>query len=210
MFYDAVKNNHGLPHDPFKALIAPRPIGWISSLDADGVVNLAPYSFFNGMASNPHYVCFGSQGRKDSQSNIETTGEFVCNLAVWDLRDQMNATSASVPASIDEMKIAGLTPAPCQFVKPLRVAESPAAFECVHFQTVELEGDDGGPHDYAIVIGKVLGVHINDNYITEDGLFDTAKAMPIARGGYHDYSVVNKENSFSMTRPDLTAETFAE
>jgi flavin reductase (DIM6/NTAB) family NADH-FMN oxidoreductase RutF len=210
MFYDAVKNDHGLPHDPFKALIAPRPIGWISTLSEDGVINLAPYSFFNGMASNPHYVCFGSGGVKDSLANIEATGEFVCNLAVWNLREQMNATSASVAADTDEMKLAGLTPAPCTIVKPPRVAESPAAFECVHFRTVPLDGSDGKPHEYAIVIGKIVGIHIDEDFITNDGLFDTAKAMPIARGGYHEYSVVTEDSLFSMTRPDLTEKSFAE
>ncbi len=210
MFYDAVKNNHGLAHDPFKALIAPRPIGWISSLSADGNVNLAPYSFFNGMATNPHYVCFGSGGVKDSLANIEATGEFVCNLATWNLREQMNTTSASVDADVDEMKLAGLTPAPSTLVKPPRVADSPAAFECTHFRTVALDGFDGEEHEYSIVIGKVVGIHINEEFITDEGLFDTAKAMPIARGGYHEYSVVTSDTLFSMTRPDLTADSFAE
>ena len=209
MFYDAIQNNHVLPHDPFKALIAPRPIGWISSVSKAGVVNLAPYSFFNGMATNPHYVCFGSAGVKDSMANIEETGEFVCNLATWELRDAMNASSEGVAADVDEMKLAGLTPAASEMIAPPRVAESPAAFECVHFKTVALDGIDA-PHEYAIIIGKVVGVHINEDYITKDGLFDTAKAMPIARGGYHEYAVVTPETIFSMTRPDLTAKSFAE
>ena len=210
MFYDAIKNDHGLPHDPFKALVAPRPIGWISTVSEDGVVNLAPYSFFNAMASNPHYVCFGSAGMKDSWRNIEATGEFVCNLATWELRDQMNTTSAHVPQSVDELELAGLSAKPCTMVKPPMVAESPAVFECVHFKTVALDGLDGNAHEYAIIIGKVVGIHIRDEYITPEGLFDTAKAMPIARGGYHDYSVVREDTTFSMTRPGMTEAQFAE
>ncbi len=210
MFYDAIKNDHGLPHDPFKALVAPRPIGWISTVSEDGIVNLAPYSFFNAMASNPHYVCFGSAGMKDSWRNIEATGEFVCNLATWELRDQMNTTSAHVPHSVDELELSGLTAKPCTLVKPPMVAESPAVFECVHFKTVGLDGLDGAAHEYAIIIGKVLGIHIRDEYITPEGLFDTAKAMPIARGGYHDYSVVREDTTFSMTRPGMTEAQFAE
>ncbi|MEM8690102.1 MAG: flavin reductase family protein [Pseudomonadota bacterium] len=210
MFYDAIKNDHGLPHDPFKALVAPRPIGWISTVSEDGIVNLAPYSFFNAMASNPHYVCFGSAGMKDSWRNIEATGEFVCNLSTWELRDQMNTTSAHVPRGVDELELAGLTAKPCTMVKPPMVAESPAVFECVHFKTVELDGLDGNAHEYAIIIGKVVGIHIRDEYITPEGLFDTAKAMPIARGGYHDYSVVREDTTFSMTRPGMTEAQFAE
>lgn len=210
MFYDAIKNDHGLPHDPFKALVAPRPIGWITTVSTDAVINLAPYSFFNAMASNPHYVCFGSAGMKDSWANIEETGEFVCNLSTWELREQMNTTSAHVPRTVDEMQLAGLTPAACRMVKPPHVEESPAVFECKHYQTIPLDGLDGKPHEYAIIVGKVVGIHIKDDYITEDGLFDTAKAMPIARGGYHDYSVVREDNTFSMTRPGMTEAQFAE
>ncbi len=210
MYYDAIKNDHGLPHDPFKALVAPRPIGWISTVNDEGKINLAPYSFFNAMASNPHYVCFGSAGMKDSWRNIEANGEFVCNLATWDLREQMNTTSADVAYGVDELKLAGLTAAPCKMVKPPMVAESPAVFECTHFQTVPLEDADGGTHAYAMIVGKVVGIHIRDDFITDQGLFDTAKAMPIARGGYHDYSVVREDNTFSMTRPGMTEAKFAE
>lgn len=202
MFYDAIKNDHGLPHDPFKALVAPRPIGWITTISKQGIVNLAPYSFFNAMASDPHYVCFGSGGMKDSWRNIEETGEFVCNLATWDLREQMNTTSAAVSCDVNEMELAGLSAAPCEIVKPPRVAKSPAVFECTHFKTVKLDSFDGEDHEYAIIVGKVVGIHVADEFIDENGLFDTAKAMPIARGGYHNYSVVRADNSFSMTRPD--------
>lgn len=203
MFYDALTNDHGLPHDPFKALVVPRPIGWISSLSPDGVINLAPYSFFNAMATDPHYVLFGSGGRKDSLENIEATGEFVCNLATWDLRDAMNRSAAPVRGDVDEMALAGLTPAPCERVKAPRVKEAPAALECVYDRTITLEGADGGAHSYAIVLGRVVGVHIDEAYI-RNGLVDTAAMQPIARCGYHDYAVVTE--LFQMRRPDVDAE----
>ncbi|QPC41292.1 flavin reductase family protein [Kaustia mangrovi] len=205
MFYDALKNDHGLPHDPFKALVVPRPIGWISSLAPDGTVNLAPYSFFNAMATDPHYVLFGSGGRKDSQRNIEETGEFVCNLATWDLREEMNRSSAAVRPDVDEIALAGLTPAPCARVRPPRVKEAPAALECVYDRTITLEGAEGpdGHHPYAIVLGKVVGIHIDDSYI-RNGLVDTAAMKPIARCGYMDYAVVTE--LFQMRRPDVDGE----
>lgn len=197
MFYDAIENAHGLKHDPFKALVAPRPIGWISTVDANGVVNLAPYSFFNAISDNPHYVMFSSRTRKDSQRNAEETGEFVCSLATWKLRDQMNKTSAGVGPEVDEMALAGLTPAPSKLVKPPRVAESPVAFECKYFQSVELPPDTGRGM-YTMVIGRVVGIHIDDDAI-KDGMVDTGKLRPIARLGYMDYSVV--DNTFTLQRP---------
>lgn len=197
MFYDAIENAHGLKHDPFKALVAPRPIGWISTVDEDGVVNLAPYSFFNAVSDNPHYVMFSSLNRKDSQRNAEETGEFVCSLATWDLRDQMNRTSAGVGPEVDEMVLAGLTPAPSKLVKPPRVAESPVAFECRYFQSVELPPDTGRGL-YTMVIGRVVGIHIDDAAI-KDGMVDTGMMRPIARLGYMDYSVV--DNTFTLQRP---------
>ncbi|GAB4232549.1 MAG: flavin reductase family protein [Methyloligellaceae bacterium] len=198
MFYDAVKNEHGLKHDPFKALVTPRPIGWISTLDGNGVVNLAPYSFFNAISDNPHYVMFSSLGRKDSQRNAEETGEFVCSLATYDLRDQMNATSAAVPPDVDEFALAGLTPAPSRKVRPPRVAESPVAFECTYFQTLELPQDDPSRDAYNVIIGRVVGIHIDDAMI-DDGRVDVARMRPIARLGYMDYTVVDKV--FSLQRP---------
>ncbi|HYT06300.1 MAG TPA: flavin reductase family protein [Rugosimonospora sp.] len=138
MFYATDVNDHGLPHDPFKAIVAPRPIGWISSISADGDVNLAPYSYFNGVSSRPPVVCFSSEGRKDSVTFIEETGEFVCNLATWDLRLAMNLTSAPFLRGVDELRAAGLTPAPCRLVRPPRVAEAPCAMECRVLQTVSL------------------------------------------------------------------------
>ena len=197
MFYETDDNGHGLKHDPFKALVAPRPIGWISSLSADGIVNLAPYSFFNGVSDRPPFVMFSSSGRKDSLVNIEATGEFVCSLATYELKDQMNATSAAVGPEVDEMALAGLTPAPCKLVKPPHVAESPVALECRHFKTIPLPGKDDG-EGYIIIIGQVVGIHIDEAVIV-DGKVDVTRLRPIARLGYMDYSVVDAV--FSMQRP---------
>ncbi len=202
MFYE-VEKGHGLPYDPFKALVAPRPIGWISSLTPDGSANLAPYSFFNAFAERPHYVAYGSGearrgGRKDSLTNIEATGEFVVNLATWDLREQMNASSANVPLGVDEFELAGLTKAACRLVKAPRVAESPVALECRYLQTVPLPADDGSVEDH-LVIGRVIGIHIDDRVI-EDGRVNTAAMRPIARLGYSEYAVVTE--AFRMRRPD--------
>jgi flavin reductase (DIM6/NTAB) family NADH-FMN oxidoreductase RutF len=198
VFYETDENGHGLKHDPFKALVAPRPIGWISSLSADGIVNLAPYSFFNAISDVPPFVMFSSAGRKDSLTNIEATGEFVCSLATYDLKDQMNATSAAVGPEVNEMELAGLTPAPCKLVKPPRVAESPVAFECKHFKTIHLPGKGGG-EGYIVIIGHVVGVHLDEAVIIE-GKVDITKIRPIARLGYMDYAVV--DDVFSMDRPD--------
>jgi flavin reductase (DIM6/NTAB) family NADH-FMN oxidoreductase RutF len=148
MFYTTDGKKHGLPHDPFKAIIAPRPIGWIASMSARGEINLAPYSYFNGVSSRPPVVCFSSEGRKDSVSFIEETREFVCSLATWDLRLAMNATSAALPRGVNEMLAAGLTPAPSRLVRPPRIAESPCALECRVVQIVslaDLAGNDIGP-----------------------------------------------------------------
>lgn len=198
MFYDAVANTHGLEWDPFKALVSPRPIGWISTLDQNGVVNLAPYSFFNAVSTDPHFVMFSSGGRKDSQRNAEESGEFVCSLATYDLRDAMNRTSKHVGPEVDEMVLAGLSPAPSNVVAPPRVAESPVAFECKYWRTVDLPGPDGGPGTHAIVLGQVVGVHIDDRAIV-DGKVDVTKLKPIARLGYGDYAVIDEV--FELPRP---------
>jgi flavin reductase (DIM6/NTAB) family NADH-FMN oxidoreductase RutF len=198
MFYTTEKNDHGLPHDPFKAIVAPRPIGWVTTMSAAGAVNLAPYSYFNGVHSKPPLVMFASESRKDSLTFVEETKEFVCNLATWGLREQMNQTSAPYPRGVDEMRAAGLTPAPCRLVKPPRVAEAPCALECRYLQTVPLNDVNGRKLDGFVVIGQVVGVHIDERFI-RNGLLDTAAMKPIARGGYHDYSVVTE--SFTMRRP---------
>jgi flavin reductase (DIM6/NTAB) family NADH-FMN oxidoreductase RutF len=165
MFYEPAKRNHGLPHDPFKAIVAPRPIGWISSIGKSGNVNLAPYSFFNGVATFPPMVMFSSEGLKDSVANISETMEFVCNLATWDLRDAMNRTSESVARDVNEFELAGLTPALSNLVKPPRVAESPCALECKATDIVRMKGPDGSPRDNYVVFGEVVGIHIDERYI---------------------------------------------
>jgi flavin reductase (DIM6/NTAB) family NADH-FMN oxidoreductase RutF len=199
MFYDTRTGERPLKHDPFKAIVAPRPIGWITSISAKGDINLAPYSYFNGVLSRPNLVMFSSEGFKDSVSNVRETGEFVCNLATWDLREAMNATSAPLPRGVNEMERAGLTAAPSRLVKPPRVAEAPCALECKLIQIVPLHDVDGTPLDGHLVIGQVVGVHIDDRFI-RDGRLDTAAMKPIARCGYLDeYAVV--ERMFAMTRP---------
>jgi flavin reductase (DIM6/NTAB) family NADH-FMN oxidoreductase RutF len=197
-FYDP-REGHGLPHDPFKAILAPRPIGWISSMDAAGNVNLAPYSFFNGFNSNPPIVGFSSEGRKDSVSNIEQTGEFVCNLATRELAEAMNRTSAPAPRGVNEMTLAGLEAAPSTRVRPPRVAKSPAALECRLLQIVALHDLEGAAVGAYLVLGQVIGVHIDRAYL-KYGLFDTAAAQPIARCGYRgDYAELGR--MFEMIRP---------
>ncbi|ARQ01248.1 flavin reductase family protein [Pseudorhodoplanes sinuspersici] len=198
MFYDARKNDHGLPHDPVKAIIAPRPIGWITSMSAKGEINLAPYSFFNGVSSRPSVVMFSSEGRKDSLAFIIETKEFVCNLATWDLRDAMNKTSAPMARGVNEMEQAGLAAAPSRLVKPPRVAASPCALECQLLQIVPINDIEGRPLDCHVVFGQVVGVHIDDKFI-KNGLLDTAAMKPIARCGYHNYAVV--ESEFRLVRP---------
>jgi flavin reductase (DIM6/NTAB) family NADH-FMN oxidoreductase RutF len=202
MFYEA-DQPHGLPHNPFKSLVVPRPIGWISTLSRERVVNLAPFSFFNAVADAPPIVvvaCNGSHsdgGPKDTLVNIHDTGEFVCNIVSWELREAMNLTSAPVGRGVDEMRLAGLKPAPSRLVRPPRVAAAPAHLECVHLQTVELPTTRIGETNHT-VFGRVVGIHIDD-VILRDGLVDIGRLLPVARLGYHDYAVVRE--SFTMKRP---------
>jgi flavin reductase (DIM6/NTAB) family NADH-FMN oxidoreductase RutF len=198
MFYDAIKNDHGLRNDPFKAIVAPRPIGWITSMSAKGEINLAPYSYFNAVSNRPNVVMFSSEGRKDSVAFVEETHEFVCSLTTWDLRDEMNATSAPLERGINEMERAGLKAAPSRLVKPPRVADSPCALECKLLKIVGLDDIEGNRTDRYIVFGQVVGMHIDDRFII-DGRLDTAAMKPIARCGYDQYAVV--ESLFSMRRP---------
>ncbi|MET0430615.1 MAG: flavin reductase family protein [Microvirga sp.] len=200
MFYAPGSSGHGLAHDPFKAIVTPRPIGWITAMSAKGEINLSPYSFFNAVSDNPHMVAFSSGGRKDAVTFIEETKEFVCNLATFDLRDQMNATSAVLPRGENEMIHAGLTPAPSRIVAPPRVSEAPAALECRWLQTVPLVPLEGSDPVYWLVIGQVVGIHVDDRYIV-DGLVDTAAMRPIARAGYRDYFVSTPETKFALRRP---------
>lgn len=198
MFYEPAAG-HPLPRDPFKAIVAPRPVGWISAVDAQGRVNLAPYSFFNAISTDPHMVMFSSEGEKDALAFARETGEFVCSLATFDLREAMNATSAPLPRGESEFAHAGLTPAPSRIVKAPRVAESPVALECKLVQIVPLTGLSGRT-SYYMAIGEVVGVHIDERFLV-DGMLDTAAMRPIARAGYFDYFVATPESKFSIRRP---------
>jgi flavin reductase (DIM6/NTAB) family NADH-FMN oxidoreductase RutF len=202
--YDTRANDHGLSHDPFKALVSPRPIGWISTISEQGIRNLAPYSFFNAVSDRPPMVMFSSAGRKDSLKNIEATGEFVCSFVSNALCEAMNMSSAPVQPGVDEFQLAGLTPAASVHVKPPRVAESPAALECRLWKIDPLPTPPGksGPA-YWLVFGEVIGVYIDDRYLT-DGRFDVAAAEPLARLGYMDYAVVNRQSLFSLNRPRVS------
>jgi len=197
MFYEAAKG-HGLPHDPLKAIVAPRPIGWISSRSAEGALNLAPYSFFNALSSKPMLVWFSSEGEKDSVTFIRQTGEFVANLVTLDLADKMNATSVDAPRGTSEFGYAGLTPAPSRLVAAPRVAEAHAALECRVTEIRRPTLLDGSEAGVTVVTGQVIGVHIDDACLI-DGLFDSAKAQNLARLGYMDYAAV--ERVFRMRRP---------
>ncbi len=195
MFYEPSKG-HGLPHDPFKAIVAPRPIGWISSIGHDGSLNLAPYSFFNAFSSN--LVWFSSDGEKDSATFSIETGEFVANLVGRDLAGKMNRTSVNAPRGTSEFGYAGLETVPSQMIRPPRVAGVPAALECKVteiFRPKLLDGSDAG---VVVVAGEVVGVFIDDAYLT-DGLFDIVKAGNVSRLGYMDYSAITE--TFSMRRP---------
>jgi len=189
-----------LPYNPLKAIIAPRPIGWISTQDKNGVANLAPYSYFNAVSSNPGVLMFSSEGLKDSAKNAIDSGEFVFSLATVELQNQMNVSSEGVAPGIDEYNLCGLEPAQCVHVSAPRVAASPASLECKTIQSPTLLGLDGKPIDIHVVYGQVVGVHINDDYLTDSGLFDTTKAQPLARCGYRDFSSVT--SVFELVRPD--------
>lgn len=188
MYYETSTNNHGLPHDPLKAIVAPRPIGWISSLDENGVPNLAPYSFFNLLSTNPTIVGFSSGTKKDSQTNIELTKDFVCNFASVDLIDKVNTSSKNVAPSVDEFELAGLTQAESKLIKAPRVAEARAHLECEYLQTIELPNDGAGM-TWSLILGRVVAVHIDDIYI-KDGLVDTLAMAPLTRMGYMDYGIL--------------------
>lgn len=206
MFYEP-KDGHGLAKNPFNSLVVPRPIGWISTVDKAGHVNLAPYSFFNGVAYNPPTVMFSSgrgrmepDGLKDSLRNVLETGEFVHNFSTWDTRDAMNLSSGDYDKDVDELAMAKLTPLPSKLVKPPRVAESPIHFECKVVQTVDLPNTHG-KDAYTVVFGEVVGIHIADDLIMDNGQIDIGKLHPIARMGYQDYTEVTAETVFTLERP---------
>lgn len=200
MFYRPGLDPHGLAHNPFKALVAPRPIGWISTLDPDGRVNLAPYSFFNAIADSPPLVLFSSAGHKagigggkDSAANARATGEFVCNIVPYALKDAMNVSSGVYPPDADEFELAGLARAPCRVVAPPRVAAAPAALECRLWKAIDLPGEAN-----ILVIGEVVGVHIDESVVV-DGKVDVTRYQPVARLGYRDYAAVSEV--FELVRP---------
>ncbi|MCS0615136.1 flavin reductase family protein [Massilia kyonggiensis] len=199
-FYEP-RAGHGLPHDPFNAIVGPRPIGWISTRSRAGVLNLAPYSFFNAFNYTPPIVGFASIGYKDTVRNVEETGQFCWNLATRALADRMNATCAMVPPDVDEFALAGLTPAASRLVDVPRVLEAPVSFECKLTQLIRLQGADGEPAPSWLVLGEVVGVHI-DRTLLRDGVYDTAHAGHILRGGGPaDYFEVGPEQLFRMFRP---------
>ncbi|MET0377612.1 MAG: flavin reductase family protein [Spongiibacteraceae bacterium] len=190
-FYEPA-NGHGLAHDPFKAIVGPRPIGWISTVDLQGRVNLAPYSFFNAMSSFPPILCFSSERASDTLANARDTGEFVYNFAPAALARIISDTSTPVPRGVSEMEMAGLEAAPCHIVKAPRVAASPASMECKVLKIERLVGLDGKESLATLIIGQVVGVHIDKTYL-KDGRFDTAAAQPLMRCGYlSDYAVINE------------------
>jgi flavin reductase (DIM6/NTAB) family NADH-FMN oxidoreductase RutF len=195
MYFETGRQDHGLPYNPFKACVVPRPIGWISSLSRDGVVNLAPFSQFQNLSYDPPFVMFAAGGRrglgrqKDTVINVQATGEFVYNMATYSLRQQVARTSEPVPPEIDEFEYAGLEKAPSRLVRPPRVAASPIQFECRYYGTLDLPGTQNTAQ-HSIVIGQVLAVHINDECITADGRVDLLKIRPLARLGYVDYTSV--------------------
>ena len=205
MFYEPLKESHGLNHDPFKSCVVPRPIGWISTISKDGIHNLAPYSQFQNLTFDPPYVMFSAnqntQGmRKDTVVNIEATGEFVHNMATYDLREAVNKSAQEVPPDEDEFEISGVTKISSRLVKAARVAESPVHFECKYYQTIRLPSDNPmGSVD--IIIGRVVGIHIKDECITNGGKLDIPKIKPLARMGYYDYTAV--ESVFEMEIPGM-------
>jgi len=205
MHYDTTRNHHGLKFDPFKALVAPRPIGWIGTRGTDGTPNLAPYSFFNAVSDKPPMVMFSSAGFKDSLRNVLDSGEFTCSMATWDLREAMNLSSAAVQPSVDEFALAGLHTAPSLTVAAPRVAEAPAALECRLWRTLELPQPEAGGTAYTLVFGQVVGIYINDAMI-RDGLVHTAEMRLLARMGYMDYAVVTPDNCFTLNRPKPSAD----
>ena len=193
----------GLKHNPFQALVTPRPIGWISTVSKEGIANLSPFSYFNAISSGPPAVMYTvsgdhmESGEKDSLRNARDTGEFVFNLCTEELGKRMNDSSTAAPRAIDEFEVAGLTKAPSRLVKPSRVAESPVHMECqvIHIMKIPL-GEKSNSH---IIMGRVVAVHIKDEFITPEGRFDTVKARPMGRLGYFDYNVVS--DSLEMLRP---------
>ena len=199
-FYEP-RLGHGLPHDPFNAIVGPRPIGWISTRSAEGLLNVAPYSFFNAFNYTPPIVGFASIGYKDSVRNIEATGEFVWNLVTRPLAEAMNQTCAAVAPEVSEFELAGLTPLASRLVAPPRIAESPVSFECRLTQLLQLQDASGQKLPTWLVLGEVVAVHIAQRLLV-NGVYDTARADHVLRGGGPaDYFSVGPEQLFKMFRP---------
>lgn len=203
MRYDPQLNDHGLPRDPFKSCVVPRPIGWISTVSPEGIHNLAPFSQFQSINFDPPLVMFSANQntkgqKKDTIVNIELTGEFAYNMATWDLRDKVLLTAMEVPPDVDEFELAGLEKEPAIKIKPCLVRESPVKFECVLYQLIRIPGN-GPMGTIDLVIGKVVMVHIKDEFITKDGRLDIPKIRPLARLGYFDFTTV--EGCFEMIIP---------
>jgi flavin reductase (DIM6/NTAB) family NADH-FMN oxidoreductase RutF len=194
------RTGHGLKHDPFNAIVGPRPIGWISTASVNGAANLAPYSYFNGFNYFPPVIGFSTIGWKDTVANIEATGDFCWNLATKTLAHEMNLTCAPAPPEIDEFEVAGLTKANGRLVKSPMVLESPVSFECKLTQLIRLKLADGAEIDTWLILGEVVAVHIDKAYITE-GVYETANAHPILRAGrLGDYFEVSPDAMFTMDR----------
>jgi flavin reductase (DIM6/NTAB) family NADH-FMN oxidoreductase RutF len=210
MFYEPEKDDHGLPFNPYKSIVVPRPIGWISTISRDGVVNLAPYSQFNNLGYDPPYVMFsanslpGTGRRKDSAKNAADTGEFVVNMATYELREAVNITSQSLPPGTDEAALAGLEMIPCRIVKAPRVAASPVHLECRFHCSLALPGN-AFDQVHHMVIGRVVGVHIRDDALTPEGKLDVVKIRPLARLGYFDYTTVDSAFTMPPFGPDIEA-----
>lgn len=200
MFYDTQDNRHGLPHDPFKAIVAPRPIGWIGTRGTDGSINLGPYSFFNAICDRPKMVMFSSSGHKHSVINIEQTGVFTASLVSADLAEAMNMSSAAVDYGIDEFALAGLTARQGRLIDAPYVGEAHAVLECRMTEIIRPRTIDDGVAENYMVIGQVVGIHIDENII-RDGLLDMKLARPIARMGYHEYC--ESSQTFEMRRPSV-------
>lgn len=199
MFYDALKGDHGLPHDPFKALVAPRPIAWISTLGKNGVANLAPYSAYNMVSNNPHMVMFSGAMSQHSTKHAIETGEFVVNVVPKALAEQMNLTSTPIEEGKSEFELANLDQVACQFIKAPRVAASPVSLECTFHSATTLPAPANRGRPSVVVFGLVVGVHIDDALITDQGRVDLTKIAPLSRAGYYDYGVF--DDRFEMKRP---------
>ena len=211
IFYEPDTNDHGLQYNPYKSIVVPRPIGWVSTLGPTGIVKIAPFSQFNNIGYDPPYVMFAAAQKpdgtpKDSTANAMRSGEFVCSMATYELREAVNVTGQFVDADVDEMAMAGLTPAPSRLIAPPRVAESPVHLECRFHATMVLPGHHvEANHD--VVVGRVIGVHIEDDALTDDGRIDIARLRPLARLGYYDYAAIDSVFEMMPEGPNSRAFT---